>query len=603
MTQICRVLPDVPAIDREFDYLVPDELAQRVRAGTIVRVELRGRRVRGWVTETDVPAEPGHGALKPLVKVSSDGPPQELMDLSTWASWRWAGSRTAFLRAASPPNAVHSPAEPPVPPAPFPGARLRPARDSDVEALVTQALAFDAAVLRWPPAGRMAELLRRLIAPEGSTIIVIPDVSRATALCEHLAAAGLPVVPFHGDETGFERTRAWVRAREGSSVVVGGRVALWAPVPDLAAVVIVDEADEALKEERAPGWHARDLGVERSRRAGARFTAVTPAPTLELLSEARNVVSPPRGTERRGWQRIIVIDRREEPPGSGMFSHELVEYLRRAEGRVACVLNRKGRARLLACRACGEIVTCDTCGAASAEDEAGLVCRVCGRSRPRLCARCGSTSLARLRPGISRLREELAALLPRTDVAEVEATTADPIDAAAVIGTEAVLHRLPSASVVGFLDFDQELLAPRYRAAEQALWLIVRALRLVAASARGTVVIQTRLADHHVLEAALAGDPDAVSAVERDRRLALGFPPFGALAHVEGATGAVETLAAGLEGREGIGFDGPVPGTGATVTGLIRAPGTATLCTALAAALPAARAHGRIRVDVDPLRI
>ena len=49
-----------------------------------------------------------------------------------------------------------------------------------------------------------------------------------------------------------ERTRAWDRARAGACVVVGGRTAVWAPVPDLAAVVVLDEGDEALEEERAP---------------------------------------------------------------------------------------------------------------------------------------------------------------------------------------------------------------------------------------------------------------------------------------------------------------------------------------------------------------
>ena len=51
--------------------------------------------------------------------------------------------------------------------------------------------------------------------------------------------------------------------------MVGGRSAVWAPVPDLAAVVVLDEGDEALEDERAPTWNARDVALERAGGVGA----------------------------------------------------------------------------------------------------------------------------------------------------------------------------------------------------------------------------------------------------------------------------------------------------------------------------------------------
>ncbi|MDQ3293512.1 MAG: hypothetical protein M3527_03555, partial [Actinomycetota bacterium] len=90
---IARVLPDLPAVDKEFDYQVPDAVGDQVRVGTIVRVDLHGRRVRGWVTAVD--GEPAAGVdpatLKPLAKVSSQGPPAGVVDLARWAAWRWGG--------------------------------------------------------------------------------------------------------------------------------------------------------------------------------------------------------------------------------------------------------------------------------------------------------------------------------------------------------------------------------------------------------------------------------------------------------------------------------------------------------------------------------
>ncbi|MGH9136259.1 MAG: hypothetical protein ACRD0G_04320, partial [Acidimicrobiales bacterium] len=104
---IARVLPDVPAVERAFDYLVPEHLRDQVRVGTIVRVDLHGRRVRGWVV--DLPASPPAGvSLKPLAKVTGAGPPPEVVALAKWAAWHWAGRRQHLLRVASPPAAVAS---------------------------------------------------------------------------------------------------------------------------------------------------------------------------------------------------------------------------------------------------------------------------------------------------------------------------------------------------------------------------------------------------------------------------------------------------------------------------------------------------------------
>ena len=145
--------------------------------------------------------------------------------------------------------------------------------------------------------------------------------------------------------------------------------------------------------------------------------------------------------------------------------------------------------------------------------------------------------LKRLRIGVDRAREELEALM-REPVAELTGATRGRgvPDARIVVGTEAVLHQLPDASVVAFLDFDHELLARRYRAAEEALALIARAARLVGGrDGGGRVLCQTRVPDHEVLRAAVSPNPGLVMDAERGRRERLGFPPATTMALVGGA--------------------------------------------------------------------
>lgn len=608
MRRVCRVQPDVPALDRAFDYLVPPAMGAAIRVGTIVRVPLHGRRVRGWIVADGVAPEAAAGRLLPVAKAVSAGPPADVVDLCRWAAWRYAGPVAAFLRAASPPNVVTADgiAEPEV--AVFPPTVL--------PELVADARRRSRSVVAWPPCADRRELVHGLLAPEGSTIVVVPDASRVPVLVRQLAREGRHAVVLRSDLADAERTRMWDRARAGACVVVGGRLAVLAPVPDLAALVVLDDADEALQEERAPTWHAREIAFERAQRADARITIVSPAPTLEAEVQAGSTLRPARSIERAGWPRVEIVDPGAEPPGRGLLTTRLAAALQDVVGagrgeRAVCVLNRKGRARLLVCQTCGELARCERCGAAVIETGDGLACPRCASRRPRVCLHCHGTRLRRRQVGVTRVAEELAALLPRARVAEVAATSGSapaaplPADADVVVGTEAVLHRLPPEPRVvlcAFLEFDQELLAARYRAVEQALWLLVRAARVVGPRAGpGYLVIQTRLPDHEVLQAVRQADPTIVAGAERARREELGFPPYGSLAEVSGEPDAVTIACRALQAHTDLRVLGP---SGSPPKALVQAASVDALCDGLAAVdLTPARARGRLRVAVDPPRV
>ena len=156
-----------------------------------------------------------------------------------------------------------------------------------------------------------------------------------------------------------------------------------------------------------------------------------------------------------------------------------------------------------------------------------------------------------------------------------------------------MLHRVDRASQVVFLDVDQELLAPRMRAAEQAMALLVRAARLVGRRSRGgRLVVQTRQPGHEVLQAVLHADPGRLVEAEAARRRLLGLPPYAALAQVSGAAAAefVDRLGA----PEGVDVLGPRNGAW-----LVRADGPEALADALASV---ERPAGRLRIEVDPAR-
>lgn len=558
-----RVLPDVAGLDKHFDYAVPAELDGHIIVGTRVRIDLHGRRVGGWVIAVGVDP-PAGVVLRPIAKVTGWGPTPDLVDLSAWAAWRWAGRRRALLAAASPARATaRLPAPGRAGSAPTDGAWPHPGRT----------------VVRVAPGGDRMPVLRDVLAL-GPSLVVAASAAEAGALARRLGGEGheVAVVP-----------DGWDRARAGGRTVVGARGAAWAPAPDARSFVILDAHDEVHQDERAPTWHARDVLGERAARAGVPCVAVSPCPDLATLAWGERVVEPARGVERDGWPAAEVVDLREEDPANGLLSARLTASVRDG-ARVICVLNRTGRARLLACSGCGELARCDRCDAAVTQTENDLRCPRCDATRPLVCSACGRQRLKVLRPGVSRLRDDLEALAGEP-VGEVTATAVTNASARVVIGTEAALHRAGRAEVVAFLDLDQELLAPRHRAVEQAMALLARAGRLTGGRGRGgRLILQTRLPDHEVVRAAVHGDPTPVADAERERRKMLRMPPTTALAAVSGA--AADAYAAGLEGVEVL---GPADGMW-----LVRAPDHDALCGALA---EAGRPPGRLRIEVDPLRL
>ena len=574
---VARVVPDVTGLDKHFDYLVPEALADQVRVGSLVRVMLHGRRVGGWVVAVspllgnEVPCGAvARTAVDParlveLAKFSSCGPAASLVDLASWAATRWGVARVRpFLGAASPDTMVR-----------VRGASRRTIVPDDRPA--------------WNGVHHLAPLTDPLAividaARRGPTIALHPSPLAARALARRLRAAGLTVA-VAPDE--------WAAADAGVDVVVGSRVAAWAPCEGLRAVVVLDEHDEGYQEERSPTWNAREVAVERASRAGASCVLTSPCPSATALHWAGDRVVDAGAADPSGWSTIEIDDRTDvEPWRRSMIGSRLIELLRDPTRRVACVLNTTGRARLVACRSCRALQRCERCAAAVAvDDDANFSCARCATTRPQVCGGCGATAMANVRPGVTRLREELEAAAGRP-VALVAGDSDSPVvveSADVFVGTEAVLHRVGSVDTVVFLDLDSELLAPRYRAHEHVMALVVRAVRRVGAASRGgRVLVQTHLPDHEVVSAIGSCDLRDVVRGELASRAALGLPPFGALAAVEGP--GADEFVANLDlvaARTAKGH-------------LVRADDWLTLGSALAAA-PRTRGSA-VRVAVDPPR-
>jgi len=643
--RVCRVVADIPAIEREFDYQVPDELAADVRVGSIVRVRLHGRRVRGWVVADDVVPQVAPSRLAPLVALSSEGPPPAVLDLCRWTAHRFVGSPVALYRSASPPNNVApgtlstplaplAPQGSSTPLAPLarmlsPLAPLAPQGEGSgqgadrelVSRLMEQLGSAHRRAIWWPPLRDRRALVLELMAPVGSTIVVTSDPNRADALVATLRRLGAAVVAWHADLSDRARTDAWRRAASGGCVVVGGRTSVFAPLPDLAAALIVDDLDEALQEERQPTWHVREVLLERCRRNGVPCTVISPLPSVVALVGADAVGEPSPSVLIAGWPRVEVVDLGDQAPGTGLLTPALASALRQAvdhDAVAVCLLNRRGRARLLYCPTCRRVSRWDKDGRplldarpGTADAYSDVYAGVYVGARPTVCLHCGTPKPRLLRAGVERVGDDLRALLGgRVPVAVVDAST-ETVDqgAAVLVGTESLLHR-PEVrrrrpAVVAVLDLDQELFAARLRADEQALWLLAQASTLLAGRPRSEtrLLLQTHAPGHPVVGAIEHGRCIEAQRADRDDRAARLLPPFAAQALLDGDLLAVDAAIAGMRLLLGdaLVVKGPT-GAGTKRRALVEHPDVDELSGALGDIASGARLEGRLRIEMDPSR-
>ena len=521
LTRIVRVVPDVSGIDKTFDYAVPDSLSD-LAVGSIVRVELHGRRVDAWVVE-HIDADRASVVdyeLKPVLALLSLGPDPDAVSLARWTADRFAGPLRAVLTVASPPKRVKRLVAAPLRRTPSTRHTL-----PEVDDLMDRG----GGVLVWPPMRPVRGVLESALA-RGRTLVVCPGVGTARTIATALRREGFTVALMPDD---------WQRAAEGVDVVVGARSAVWAPCPDVAAIVVLDEHDERLQDERSPTWHVREVAVERATRAGVPCLVVSPLPTVTAVHWAGPERTAVVAASESDWPRVEVVDpfsnlAEEEAPRFGLVSSPLVAELRNPERTVVCVLNVKGRARLLACKSCRSVARCEQCNAAMRDSgSVRLECPACGHQRPHVCGVCGSSALSLLRKGVSRAAEEIAAAANRP-VRDVTADTADAANTVAgiYVGTEAVLHRVASADVVAFLDFDNEVFAPTYRAAEHAWSLVILAARLLRSAPNARIILQSNDADNPLVREFLDPDPRRILDAETAKRRELSLPPFSHMARV-----------------------------------------------------------------------
>jgi primosomal protein N' (replication factor Y) (superfamily II helicase) len=573
------------ALARAFTYEVPDGVGK----GAVVEVRFGRGRQRGVVVDVDG-ATPEGVEISPIERVVEELPPA-LVDLALWVA-EYYGSTPARALQLVAPRVRKRRKELPSPiereglagePAP---AQLTDEQQAAVERVVGALGTGGNFLLAGATGSGKTEVYLQACAAALArglgAIVLVPEIALTPQAAGRFAARfgdGLAIL--HSGLTEAERRDERERiARGDARIVVGARSAIFAPVRDLGLICIDEEHDQSYKQDSDPRYDARTVAAKRAALEGAVavYGSATPRPEswerLERLELGGRLVGslPP----------VRVVDLRREA-GYPLSAPLLAELGRVAEkgGKAILLLNRRGVAPAVHCRACGTTMRCPNCDVALVlHRDDRLHCHHCGHAQPSpsTCPICESPELARIGAGTERLERELEKRVPElerirldADVLEQRGAVPDALrrfaqtDRAVLLGTQMVAkgHHFSGVALAAVVDADTQLALPDFRAEERTFQLLTQLAGRSGRDAPGRVIVQTFQPDARAVAYAARHDVAGFLAGELERRLELGYPPFGHLLRIvvagpdpESPLRALRELAEGL-GDEGL--LGPAP--------------------------------------------
>ena len=362
------------------------------------------------------------------------------------------------------------------------------------------------------------------------------------------------VAMLHSALSHGERTLVWQAVKDSTlHIVIGTRSAVFSPLANLGIIVVDEEHDGSLKQQKRFRYHGRDLAVKRAYDLNIPIILGSATPALESLQNVeRDRYHYLRLNSRPGSRtrpEVLVQDIRGlvlEAGISALLLKEIKQHLE-ANNQVMLFLNRRGFAPVLYCPSCGWHAVCPSCDT-NMTYHAGIrkiICHHCAREENvgLSCPDCHHSGITTLGQGTERIEHVLQAHFPEFSVVRIDRDTTrrkGALDSklaivqqgkpVILVGTQMLTkgHDFPKLTLVGILDIDQALFSMDYRAQEQLAQQIVQVSgRAGRGESKGRVLLQTSQPEHPLLTNLLGKGYLNIAKQLLSERERWNYPPFG----------------------------------------------------------------------------
>ena len=401
------------------------------------------------------------------------------------------------------------------------------------------------------------DAMAKVLAQGRQVLFLLPEINLTPQLLKRVENrfADVPTAVLHSQMAAGKRTQDYLRAMLGQAkLVIGTRLAVFTPLPDVGLIVVDEEHDGSFKQDNELRYHARDLAVWRAKQSGCPVVLGSATPSLESWHKAQSgayrllqLTERAHTAAQLPQVEILNVGRLKLDNGFSPQALQLLKQNFEAGGMSLVYLNRRGFAPALFCGDCGHTFGCPNCSAKMVLHQRArqLRCHHCDHREPIpfKCPDCGNQDLTAVGHGTQRVEETLRAFLPKAAVVRVDRdSTAHKNDWAdlyrriadneidILVGTQMLAkgHDFARLNLVIVLNADGSLYSADFRAPERLFAELMQVSgRAGRADKPGKVLIQTQLPEHPVFAAVKAQDYAVFAENELNERQMFAMPPFG----------------------------------------------------------------------------
>lgn len=401
------------------------------------------------------------------------------------------------------------------------------------------------------------DAMAKVLAQGRQVLFLLPEINLTPQLLKRVENrfADVPTAVLHSQMAAGRRTQDYLRAMLGQAkLVIGTRLAVFTPLPDVGLIVVDEEHDGSFKQDNELRYHARDLAVWRAKQSGCPIVLGSATPSLESWHKAQSgayrllqLTERAHAAAQLPQVDILNVGRLKLDNGFSPQALQLLKQNFEAGGMSLVYLNRRGFAPALFCGDCGHTFGCPNCSAKMVLHQRArqLRCHHCDHCEPIpfKCPDCGNQDLTAVGHGTQRVEETLRAFLPKAAVVRVDRdSTAHKNDWAdlyrriadneidILVGTQMLAkgHDFARLNLVIVLNADGSLYSADFRAPERLFAELMQVSgRAGRADKPGKVLIQTQLPEHPVFAAVKAQDYAVFAENELNERQMFAMPPFG----------------------------------------------------------------------------